>query len=146
MTRSPSRASFVVLLLLAAACSKAAPRASDTSAATATAAPAIAASASAPADMPALADAKQKADEHGGKKAESKPTSTWKRASSSTHAARITIGDKEQIPLRGVQMKVDIDGFRARVVMDALFENDRSGSYEGNFQLRLPDDATPYFF
>ncbi len=71
---------------------------------------------------------------------------TWKRAGAATHAARIAIGDKETLPLRGMQFKVEIDGFRARVVLDAYFENDRDRAYEGNFQLRLPDDATPYFF
>lgn len=85
------------------------------------------------------------------KKGASKPDSesepkTWKRAGAATHAARIAIGDREQLPMRGVQMKVDVDGFRARVVVDAYFENDRGSQYEGNFQLRLPDEATPYFF
>ncbi len=71
---------------------------------------------------------------------------TWKRAGAATHAARISIGDKESLRLEGMQVKVDVDGFRARVVLDTYFVNDRSSTYEGNFQLRLPDGATPYFF
>ncbi len=87
--------------------------------------------------------AKKDASEDG----EPKPgPKTWKRAGAATHAARIAIGDKETLPFRGMQLKVEIDGFRARVVLDAYFENDRDRAYEGNFQLRLPDDATPYFF
>lgn len=82
----------------------------------------------------------------GDGKRDEKSPSTWKRAGSQAHAARISIGDKEHLPLRGMQMNVRIDGFRARVVIDGYFENDRDRSYEGNFQLRLPDDATPYFF
>ena len=87
--------------------------------------------------------AKEKADGDGKGKDAPK---TWKRAGSATHAARIAIGDKETLPIRGMQIKVDVDGFRARVVLDAWFENDRPSQYEGTFQLRLPDDATPYFF
>src|SRR5258708_2858149 len=62
------------------------------------------------------------------------------------NAVRLAIGDRETLPLRGMQMRVQIDGFRARVVIDSYFLNDRSQNYEGTFQLRLPDGATPYFF
>ncbi len=91
------------------------------------------------------APAKKAKDKGGANETDSEPK-TWKRAGAATHAARIAIGDKESLPMRGIQMKVDVDGFRARVVIDAYFENDRGSQYEGNFQLRLPDEATPYFF
>ena len=134
---------FAVLLVavMGVACSRAsAPSASSSerSAGGATAAAAPAAEGKSNEKSP-----KAKAD--GGGDGEPGPK-TWKRAGSATHAARISIGDKEQIPLRGMQFKIDIDGFRARVVLDAYFENDRERQYEGNFQLRLPDEATPYFF
>src|SRR5262249_29336047 len=108
--------------------------------------------ASAPAPMATSADeAKEssgKSDEkHKGKDGDEKPgPKTWKRAGSATHAARVSIGDKEQLPVRAMQVKVQVDGPRARVVVDAYFENDRGSQYEGTFQLRLPDGATPYFF
>jgi Mg-chelatase subunit ChlD len=75
-----------------------------------------------------------------------KTETTWKRSTSAAHASRITIGDREELPLRGMQLKVTVDGFRARVVLDGYFVNDRGLQYEGNFQLRLPDEASPYFF
>ena len=45
-----------------------------------------------------------------------------------------------------MQVDVRVDGFRARVLMDLYYFNDRPQQLEGNFQLRLPDEASPYFF
>ena len=45
-----------------------------------------------------------------------------------------------------VQAKVTVDGFRARVTVDYTYENDCPVAYEGTFQLRLPEEASPYFF
>lgn len=87
---------------------------------------------------------KKKAPGGGGKDAEE--VKTWKRAGSAVHATEISVGDKEKIPLRGMQIRVDVDGPRARVVIDGYFENDKDRQYEGTFKLRLPNDATPYYF
>jgi hypothetical protein len=71
---------------------------------------------------------------------------TWKRSQLVPNTSRLMIGDREELPLRGMQVKVTVDGFRARVVIDAHFMNDRDSNYEGTFQLRLPDEASPFFF
>ncbi len=71
---------------------------------------------------------------------------TWKRAQKTPNASRLKVGDREELPLRSAQVSVRVDGFRARVTLDFFFENDRDRSYEGTFQLRLPDDASPDFF
>jgi hypothetical protein len=78
--------------------------------------------------------------------AANEPAPTWQRAQASANAVRLAIGDRETLPLRGMQVRVQVDGFRARVLVDAYFLNDRDRNYEGTFQLRLPDGATPYFF
>jgi hypothetical protein len=105
---------------------------------------AMASAAPAPAKAAFDMDEKKKEDKAtGGKDGEPQ---TWKRAGSAVHATEISVGDKEKIPLRGMQIKVDVDGPRARVVIDSYFENDRDRQYEGNFKLRLPNDATPYYF
>ncbi len=39
-----------------------------------------------------------------------------------------------------------MDGTRARVVLDMVVKNDGPQTYEGTFQLRLPEGASPYFF
>ncbi|MCU0687222.1 MAG: DUF2135 domain-containing protein [Polyangiaceae bacterium] len=56
------------------------------------------------------------------------------------------MGDREELPLRSSQVTVRVDGFRARVTLDFFYENDRDRAYEGTFQLRLPDEASPDFF
>ena len=102
----------------------------------------------APASMAATGknDSQDKKKSGGGADDKDEEVKTWKRAGSAVHATEISIGDKEKIPLRGMQIRVDIDGPRARVVIDGYFENDRDRQYEGTFKLRLPNEATPYYF
>ncbi|MCP4130509.1 MAG: VWA domain-containing protein [bacterium] len=80
-----------------------------------------------------------------GKKGSSKEVKTWKRSQVLPNTSRLMIGDKEELPCKGMQVKVKISGFRARVLIDYYFYNDRDRQYEGNFKLRLPTDASPYF-
>src|SRR5437762_1476828 len=71
---------------------------------------------------------------------------TWHRSQIAPNATRLMVGDREELPLRSMQAKVTIDGFRARVLIDYLFENNLGRQLEGTFQLRLPEEASPYFF
>ncbi|HEY1065144.1 MAG TPA: DUF2135 domain-containing protein [Pirellulales bacterium] len=81
------------------------------------------------------------------KKIAEKPRSeTWKRSRLLPNASRLMVGDQEELPLHAFQSTVRIDGFRARVVLDLQFRNDRDQQLEGTFNLRLPNEATPYFF
>jgi hypothetical protein len=89
----------------------------------------------------AMAD---QAKEAGGEKKDQ--ATTWKRSQLSAHRIRVSIGDREELPVRSMQAKVTVDGFMARVVLDVQVKNDRGGTYEGTFQLRLPEGASPYFF
>ena len=63
-----------------------------------------------------------------------------------TLASRLMLGDQDSLPLRAMQVEVQVDGFRARVLIDCYYYNDRPGRLEGNFQLRLPDDASLFCF
>ncbi len=72
--------------------------------------------------------------------------STWRRAKATPNASRLMVGDKQDLPLEGMQANVTIDGFRARVLLDYYFYNDGDQQYEGTFKLRLPSDASLYFF
>jgi hypothetical protein len=101
-----------------------------------------AAESAAPAPPGGMAEAK----DAGGKGKKEEEVGTWKRSKLVPNTSRLMIGDREQLPLRGMQTKVTIDGFRARVILDCHFMNDRDGQFEGTFQLRLPDDASPFFF
>ena len=75
-----------------------------------------------------------------------KALETWKPAHVVPNTSRLMVGDKEELPIKGMQVDVRVDGFRARVLMDLYYFNDRPQQLEGNFQLRLPDEAAPYFF
>ena len=55
------------------------------------------------------------------------------------------VGDKAELPLEGLQACVKVDGVRARVLLDCQFYNDQPRQFEGTFQLRLPDEAAPFF-
>ena len=74
------------------------------------------------------------------------PLETWKPAHVVPNTSRLMVGEKEELPLKGMQVDVRVDGFRARVLIDLYYFNDRPQQLEGNFQLRLPDEASPYFF
>ena len=81
---------------------------------------------------------------HGG--TSPKLVETWKPARVIPNRSRLMVGEKEELPLKGMQVDVRVDGFRARVLIDMYYYNDRQQQLEGNFQLRLPDEASPYFF
>jgi tetratricopeptide (TPR) repeat protein len=71
---------------------------------------------------------------------------TWKRSQLVPNSSHVMVGDREELALRTMQTHVMIDGFRARVVIDYLYANERDRTLEGSFQLRLPEEASPYFF
>lgn len=127
--RPPTLVAFVLLLVLAAgfavACS----------------------SSRAPSDRAGAAAApKMEVSEEAPSSKSGDAVTTWKRAQKTPNAARLKVGDREELPLRSAQVSVRVDGFRARVTLDFFYENDRDRAYEGTFQLRLPDEASPDFF
>lgn len=71
---------------------------------------------------------------------------TWKRVAASPNTSRLMVGDKTELDLSGMQVNVQVDGFRARVLLDYLYYNDKNRQLEGDFKLRLPDDASLYYF
>ena len=88
-------------------------------------------------------EAKEKGkSDKDGKKAS---TTTWKRSKISPHSSKLMIGDHESLPLKAMQVKARVDGFRARVVVDYYYQNDKPRQYEGTFKMRLPNGASPYF-
>ncbi|MDF1666818.1 MAG: hypothetical protein P1V97_34025, partial [Planctomycetota bacterium] len=91
-----------------------------------------------------MSPAPKKGKKKGGKKRPA--VKTWKRAKSIPNTSRLKIGDNQELPLQGMQATVHVDGFRARVLLDCYFLNDRNRQYEGTFQVRLPNGAAPYFF
>ena len=78
--------------------------------------------------------------------AEVRRTRTWKRVKAIPNTTRLMVGDKDELDLTGMQVNVQVDGFRARVLLDYFYYNDRAEQLEGNFKLRLPDDSSLYYF
>ena len=81
----------------------------------------------------------------GGGNTKPKTGKTWKRSTQQANTSKLMIGDKEELPLTGMQVQARVDGFRARVLIDFYFFNDRNQQYEGTFKLRLPEGGSPYF-
>ena len=78
--------------------------------------------------------------------AEVRRNRTWKRVKAIPNTTRLMVGDKDELDMTGMQVNVQVDGFRARVLIDCFYYNDRGQQLEGNFKLRLPDDASLYYF
>src|SRR5438045_3331071 len=95
-------ASFTLSALVASGCS--APRS-----AMAPTAPTVSAARDMAAPGPAMAGAVQVATETKpeGRAAQE----TWRRSSIAANTARVMVGDHEELPLRGLQAQVTIDGF-----------------------------------
>ena len=89
---------------------------------------------------------KQLAAAVGKRNAEVRRTRTWKRVKATPNTTRLMVGDKDELDLTGMQVNVQVDGFRARVLLDYFYYNDRAEQLEGNFKLRLPDDSSLYYF
>ena len=88
------------------------------------------------------ADPKSEEKKPDGEKGKAKP---WGRSNITPNLSRLMVGDKEELPLNGIQSEVRIDGSRARVILDLFFYNDREQRLEGSFSLRLPDGASMHF-
>ena len=72
---------------------------------------------------------------------------TWKRNGVlDENSVQLAVGDKDYLPLKSVQVAVQVDGFRARVLFDYFFYSDKPKQLRGTFKLKLPAGASPYYF
>jgi hypothetical protein len=72
---------------------------------------------------------------------------TWKRNGElDENSVQVSVGDKDYLPLKSVQVAVRVDGFRARVLFDYFFYSDKPKQLRGTFKLKLPVGASPYYF
>ena len=79
-------------------------------------------------------------------KPKTKQPKTWRRVKAAPNTSRLMVGDHDELDMNGMQVHVQVDGFRARVLVDCFYYNDREQQLEGKFKLRLPDDASLYYF
>lgn len=78
--------------------------------------------------------------------AKNKPDKTWRAAGAQGNSAVLSIGDDVNIAPKAVDIKIQVDGFRARIVVDGVYINPHNRTLEGDFKFRLPDGAKPYYF
>lgn len=71
---------------------------------------------------------------------------SWKPSTQSNNNAVIKLGRDEKLEPEALDISVQIDGFRARVVIDGFYTNPHNRNLEGSFKFRLPNGAIPYFF
>lgn len=72
---------------------------------------------------------------------------TWKRSGDlDENSVRLSVGDKDYLPLKSVQIAVQIDGFRARILFDYFFYSNKPRRLRGDLKLKLPAGASPYYF
>jgi tetratricopeptide (TPR) repeat protein len=79
-------------------------------------------------------------------KLSSEDTLSWRPSAQSKNNAVIKIGNEESINPEAMDVSIQIDGYRARVVIDGFYTNPHSQNLEGDFKFRLPSEAVPYFF
>ena len=80
------------------------------------------------------------AEKKSGKK--STPRS-WRRSTLAAHSAKLQVGVEEELPLEATHVSVRVDGFRARVVVDLYYRNNKDKQLHGMLKLRLPEGAVP---
>jgi Mg-chelatase subunit ChlD len=80
------------------------------------------------------------------KKPINKKIVSWKPSKQADNNAVIKVGEKDEIKPEALDISVQVDGFRARVVIDGFYTNPHNRNLEGSFKFRLPDGAIPYFF
>ncbi len=76
---------------------------------------------------------------------DTKKITTWKRSNKIDNTATLKIGENDYLESKGSQVAITIEGFRARVLLDYFFYNDRETNLEGTFKMKLPQGAKPYY-
>jgi len=72
-----------------------------------------------------------------------RPTRTWRRSQLVPNTSKLSVGTDEELPLERSDIKVRVDGFRARVFLDLYYRNNTEQQLQGTLKLRLPEGATP---
>jgi hypothetical protein len=70
----------------------------------------------------------------------------WHQDAAHPTVARVYLGDKNSLELVSLQISVNIDGPRARTVVDHIFHNPHDRQLEGTFEYPLPTGASPSYF
>ncbi|MCA9520613.1 MAG: hypothetical protein KC609_06565, partial [Myxococcales bacterium] len=82
------------------------------------------------------------------KKKEGKTTKkqVWKRSEAGTLLSKVSVGDKKYLELRKMRVTVQVDGIRARTVIDHIYYNPFDRQLEGTFKYTLPANASISYY
>ncbi|MCB9616286.1 MAG: hypothetical protein H6721_00765 [Sandaracinus sp.] len=67
---------------------------------------------------------------------------TWRRTSNAVRFASVDLGGGQKLELRKVRVSVQVEGLRARTVIDHVFFNPFDRALEGTFRYPLPPEAS----
>ncbi|MHC4955404.1 MAG: hypothetical protein ACYTGZ_16245 [Planctomycetota bacterium] len=81
----------------------------------------------------------------GRKDGTTRSARTWRRSSLAPHTSKLKVGATHELPLEATHVTARVDGFRARVVLDLFYRNDKDKQLRGVLKLRLPQGASPDF-
>jgi hypothetical protein len=76
--------------------------------------------------------------------AKKKPAKTWKRGKPTF--ARVYVGGGNSLELVKMDVKVTVEGMRARTVVDHIFRNPHNKQLQGTFEYPLPAGASPCYY
>ena len=74
------------------------------------------------------------------------PTGQWQRSEHRPSFARVYVGSGNSLQLKRMRVTVQLDGPKARTVVDHIFYNPHPRQLEGTFEYPLPSQASPCYF
>jgi hypothetical protein len=75
-----------------------------------------------------------------------KTPTVWKKDASRPTVARVYVGDGNSLELVSLHVSVQVEGARARTLVDHVFRNPHDRRLEGQFEYPLPAGASPSYF
>jgi hypothetical protein len=97
-------------------------------------------------DDAASADSSADVSATPGNTAEDQQKRSWRKQLDSAPLASVSLGGDKKMDLVAMRVTVQVEGLRARTVVDHIFKNPYDKVVEGRFRYALPADATVSYF
>ncbi len=81
-------------------------------------------------------------EDAGGAQAQAPEAQSWRRVSNQSRFATVSLGGGATLELRKVRVDVQVEGLRARTIVDHIFYNPHARTIEGTFRYPLPPEAS----
>ena len=70
----------------------------------------------------------------------------WKRSKSNTTLSKVSVGGGKTLKLKKMRMTVQVEGLRARTIIDHIYYNPHNARLEGKFKYTLPPNASVSYY